>query len=74
MKFGDEVVLIRGSRGRGPESGPGFERRLRAKYVGARKNMVRCVLLEDDPNATGKPFKAGEAGWWHGRLFVEMKV
>lgn len=46
MKFGDEVVLIRGSRGRGPESGPGFERRLRAKYVGARKNMVRCVLLE----------------------------
>ncbi|GIK74550.1 MAG: hypothetical protein BroJett021_35380 [Chloroflexota bacterium] len=74
MKFGDEVTLIRGSRGRGAESGPGFERRLRARYVGARKNMVRCILLEDDPHATVPPYKAGDAGWWHGRSFVEKKI
>jgi len=42
MKFGDEVVLIRGSRGRGPESGPGFERRLRANVEFRRGEALAC--------------------------------
>jgi hypothetical protein len=72
IRVGDEVVLIRGSRGRGPESGPGFERRLRARYLGGDgPHMVTCALLEDDPNATCAPFHAGEIGTWHGELFIQ---
>lgn len=72
MRFWSEITLIRGSRGRGPESGPGYERRLRARYIGAHGNMVQCQLLEDDPAASVPPYKAGEIGWWHGRSFVEQ--
>lgn len=71
IQVGDEVVLIRGSRGRGPETGPGFEREVRARYLGGNGPLdVVCELLEDDPNATTLPFRAGETGVWHGESFI----
>lgn len=70
IMVGDEVILTRGSRGRGPESGSGFERDIRARYIGGDQHNVRCILLEDDPNATVAPFKAGEAGTWNGYSFI----
>ena len=68
MKFGETVILTRGSRGR--TSGPGCEREIKARYIGARGNMVYCELLENDPLATVPPYKAGERGYWNGRSFV----
>jgi len=68
MRFGDVVILTRGSRGR--RSGPGHEREVLARYIGAKNIMVYCELLEDDPDATTAPFKAGERGIWHGRSFI----
>ena len=73
-EIGEEVVLVRGSRGRGPESGPGFERRIRAQFLGVENGVIHCMLLEDDPNADTPPFKAGEEGWWHGASFLEPKA
>jgi hypothetical protein len=70
IKVGDEVVLVRGARGRGPESGPGCERAIRALYVGGNRFNVYCELLEDDPHATVAPFKSGERGLWHGYSFI----
>lgn len=71
IKPGDEVTLIRGRRGRGPESGPGFQRKLRARYISGDRFHVCCTLLEDDPDATVAPYKAGEDGYWHGASFIE---
>jgi hypothetical protein len=72
IKVGDEVILIRGSRGRGPDSGPGFERQVRARYLGGNGPLdLKCELLEDDPHATVAPFKAGEVGIWHGESFIK---
>jgi hypothetical protein len=68
MRFGDVVILTRGSRGR--SQGPGHEREIKARYIGARGGMVFCELLEDDPMATTHPFKAGDRGVWHGRSFI----
>lgn len=67
---GDEVVLVRGGRGRGPETGPGFEREVRARYLGGSRHEVHCELLEADPHATVKPDRAGETGIWHGESFI----
>lgn len=68
---GDEVILIRGGRGRGPETGYGFEREVRAKYLGGDEINVICELLEDDPHG-GSPNKAGETGVWHGESFIRQ--
>ena len=73
MRFGDEVVLTRGGRGRGPASGPGYERQVRARYLGARGHQVFCALIEDDPNGVVSPFRAGETGWW-GRSAIAKPV
>ena len=62
MLFGTEVILTRGSRGR--KTGPGHEREIRAKYIGAHGHLVICKLLEDDPNGVVSPFKCGETGFW----------
>ena len=67
---GDDVSLVRGSRGRGPETGSGFERKVRAKYLGGDAVNVICALLEDDPHG-GAPNNAGEIGVWHGDSFLE---
>lgn len=69
IRPGDEVVLVRGSRGRGPETGPGYEREVRARYLGGDELNVICELLEDDPNG-GSPTKTGETGCWHGESFI----
>lgn len=68
MRFGDVVILTRGSRGR--HVGPGHEREVKARYLGARGSTVYCELLEDDPVATTHPNKKGERGYWHGRSFI----
>ncbi|WP_126447979.1 hypothetical protein [Sulfuricystis multivorans] len=65
IKPGDEVILRRGSCGRGPETGPGYGRDVRARYLDGNEFYVFCELLEDDPGASVPPFKAGEEGCWH---------
>lgn len=70
MRIGEEVILIRGNAWRGPESGPGFGREVKARYLGSDGEVVECMLLEDDPHAVTAPIKAGEIGWWHGRSFI----
>ncbi len=67
---GQDVILIRGSRGRGPETGPGFEREVRARYLGGDELNIICELLQDDPHG-GIPTKAGEIGCWHGESFIK---
>ena len=69
---GREVVLVRGSPGR--KEGPGRERRVRARLDKIDPLNVWATLLEDDPDATVAPFKAGEAGIWHGHSFVETSA
>ncbi len=66
---GQEVVLVRGSSGR--QEGLGHERRVRARLDRVDGTNVHATLLQDDPYATTAPFKAGEAGLWHGHSFVE---
>ena len=66
---GQEVALIRGGRGR--TTGPGCERKVRAR-LGSIDPMgnVRCTLLEDDPLATTSPYKVGESCNWYGLSFL----
>ena len=68
LHVGQETSLLRGSRGR--QEGQGHERRVRAQLVSADPCYVHAVLLEDDPVATIAPFRAGEAGVWHGLSFI----
>lgn len=69
FEAGEELRLIRGSRGR--LNGPGCERQVRAKLISIDPLMnLVCTLLEDDPLATAKPNKAGESGVWHGLSFI----
>ncbi|MEJ6003770.1 hypothetical protein [Paucibacter soli] len=69
---GREVILVRGSRGR--NEGAGRERRVRARLDRVDHVNVFATLLEDDPDATCAPFKAGEAGIWHGHSFIEAST
>lgn len=66
---GQEIVLVRGARGR--VAGIGCERRVRARLISASPYEVHAVLLEDDALAGASPKKAGEAGVWHGLSFIE---
>lgn len=68
LREGQEIVLLRGARGR--TSGPGCERRVRALLISATPHNVAAELLQDDPLATAAPQKAGEKGVWHGLSFV----
>ena len=69
LRVGQQIVLIRGSRGR--REGPGCERRVRAQLIAATAYNVHAVLLEDDALATSSPKRNGEAGVWHGLSFIE---
>lgn len=69
---GAEVVLVRGSRGR--TTGPGHERKVRARLDSVSAFDVFATLLEDDPIATTAPFKAGESGVWNGHSFVDVQA
>ncbi len=72
LNNGDEVTLLRGSKGR-PAGlvGSGCERRVRARLDSIDASMnVFCTLLEDDPMATVHPTMAGESGCWHGLSFL----
>ena len=69
LQPGQEITLLRGSRGR--PHGPGCERRVRARLVSATPYNVIATLLDDDPVATTRPTKAGEQGVWHGLSFIE---
>lgn len=68
LRKGQEIVLLRGSRGR--TNGPGCERRVRALLISATPHNVAAELLQDDPLATVAPQKTGERGIWHGLSFV----
>jgi hypothetical protein len=64
-----EVTLIRGGRGR--RTGPGCERKVRARLDSIDPiGNVRCTLLEDDPLSTTHPYKTGESGGWNGLSFL----
>lgn len=63
MKFGTRVIIERG--GYLPEPGtPGCRRRVRGTLVGARLNLRRVRLDEDDPLDTVGWSRAGDIGWW----------
>lgn len=70
LRAGQEIVLVRGSRGR--SSGPGCERSVRARLMSATPYNVHAVLLDDDPLAATAPYKAGEVGVWHGLSFLSQ--
>lgn len=67
-RVGQEVFILRGSRGR--VEGPGHERKVRARLDRVGRVCINATLLEDDPHATVAPFKAGHQGVWHGHSFV----
>lgn len=64
---GREVLIERGNPNRGPDTGPGFGRRVPAvieePMVGIG-DQVQCKLLADDPDAVGAPNRAGDSGLW----------
>lgn len=66
LVVGRQVQIDRGNPGRGPETGPGFGRRVPAVIEEALVGdwQVRCRLLADDPNAVGSPCRAGDSGLW----------
>ena len=64
LSAGQVVTLLRGSRGR--DTGLGCGRRVRARLQSATPYAIHAVLLQDDQLASVAPFKAGEAGVWHG--------
>lgn len=66
--LGKDILLNRGSAAR--TVGPGCDRQVRARLDQVDGIMVYATLLEDDPWATVAPFKAGEAGAWHGLSFI----
>ena len=67
LAVGRKVLIERGNPKRGPETGPGFGRRVPAvieEAIIGNGGQVRCKLLADDPDAVGSPNKAGESGVW----------
>ncbi len=66
LVVGTRVMIHRGNPDRGPETGPGFGRKIPAvlESVSAGNSQVRCRLLVDDPDAIGVPNRAGDSGFW----------
>lgn len=66
MMVGRKVLILRGNPHRGPETGPGFGRKIPAviEDVPVGHWQIRCRLLVDDPDAVGSPCHAGESGLW----------
>lgn len=66
LALGIPVLIERGNPSRGPETGPGHGRMVKAKIVGFGEvgHQIYCQLLEDDPHAVGGPTRAGEEGFW----------
>lgn len=66
LAVGTRVFIHRGNPDRGPETGPGFGRKIPAVIEAAPVGVfqVQCRLLVDDPDAVGSPNRAGESGFW----------
>lgn len=66
LTAGRQVSILRGNPDRGPETGPGFGRKVPAVIVDAAVGsyQVQCRLLADDPDAVGAPCRAGDIGLW----------
>jgi hypothetical protein len=76
LVVGRHILIHRGNPSRGPESGPGFSRKVTAiiEDVPAGSGQVRCRLLEDDPHAIGAPCRAGESGLWAASQIVVDQI
>ena len=66
LLVGRKVLVERGNTDRGPETGPGFGRRVSATIIEAPVGygQIACRLLDDDEDAVGPPNKAGDVGLW----------
>ena len=58
------VEIERGNPDRGPETGPGFGRRVRALLLRCDGHQVLCRLMQDDPHSVAPPSRAGQEDWW----------
>lgn len=63
---GRQVLIERGNPGRGPDTGPGFGRRVPATIEDPLVGdwQVRCKLLVCDLDAVAAPSQAGDSGLW----------
>lgn len=66
LAAGRQVLIERGNPDRGPDTGPGFGRRVPAIIEEALVGdwQVQCKLLVDDQDAVGSPCRAGDSGLW----------
>ena len=58
------VEIERGNPDRGPETGPGFGRRVPALLLRCEGHRVLCRLEQDDPHSVAAPSRAGQEDWW----------
>lgn len=72
LVVGRQVLIERGNAARGPDTGPGFGRKIPAVIEEAPVGewQVRCKLLADDPDAVGSPCRLGESGLWSASQIV----
>ena len=66
LAAGRKVLILRGNPARGPETGPGFGRKVPAVILDAAHGLhqVECRLLADDPDAVGSPCRTEDIGLW----------
>lgn len=66
LVVGARILINRGNPDRGPETGPGFGRKIPAVIEAAPIGLwdVQCRLLVDDPGAVGPPNREGDSGLW----------
>lgn len=67
---GSSVALRRGTDTR--TEGPGRLRTVQAVLLKVSRHLVQARLLQDDPDATTGPTRAGDIGTWYGHSFIAL--